>query len=250
MYPASWCCPPLIWADNPLFTNPVNEFQTQGRTTNTYNLSDDAAWQHGRHYVQFGFHYQHIGVEYYDRSGGDPDLHPGHGFRPASRWRGAISQESPAPTWRLPTLCWRRSGGYVDRYDETFNVTSRNSGYVSNAPFLRHFLSNDYSFYVQDKWRADRRVTDSHRGCATIARRGGRARFAGTCALYCRPEVRLETPALQRHARFRREPRPGSPWYQPREEGILLQNIGFAWDVFGNGKRTALRGGYSISYVE
>ena len=50
-----------------LFTDPVNEFQAQGRTTNTYNLSDDAAWQHGRHYVQFGFHFQHIGVESYDR---------------------------------------------------------------------------------------------------------------------------------------------------------------------------------------
>ena len=29
----------------------------------------------------------------------------------------------------------------------------------ANAPFLRHFLSNDYSFYVQDKWKVLPRLT-------------------------------------------------------------------------------------------
>ncbi len=34
-----------------------------------------------------------------------------------------------------------------------------NSGFVANAPFLRHFLSNDYAFYVQDKWKLLPRLT-------------------------------------------------------------------------------------------
>ena len=50
-------------------------------------------------------------------------------------------------------------GGYIDGYSQTFNVTSRNSGYVTKAPFLRHFLDNDYSFYVQDKWKVMPRLT-------------------------------------------------------------------------------------------
>ncbi len=146
----------------------MNEFQPQGRTTNTYELSDDAAWQHGRHYVQFGFHCQHIGVESYDRGGRDSHLQPGDGLGPAgadpARPRRDFDADLATANALLATL-----GGYMDGYSQTFNVTSRKSGYVSNAPFLRHFLSNDYSFYVQDKWKVLPRLTLTW-ACATSCR--------------------------------------------------------------------------------
>jgi hypothetical protein len=91
-------------------------------------------------------------VESYDAAGVIPtySLAMGSG-QPALARRdlpGVSSTDLATANALLATL-----GGYVDGYSQTFNVTSRSSGYVANAPFLRHFLSNDYSFYAQDKWK-------------------------------------------------------------------------------------------------
>ena len=52
-----------------LYNDPVNEFMPQGRTTNTYSIGDDASYQHGNHFIQFGFHGQQVRVRYYDDTG-------------------------------------------------------------------------------------------------------------------------------------------------------------------------------------
>jgi hypothetical protein len=226
-----------------LFTSPVNQFQTQGRTTNTYNLADDAAWQHGRHYVQFGFHFQHIGVESYDEAGVIPSysLAMGSG-QPALVRRdlpGVSSTDLATANALLATL-----GGYIDGYSQTLNVTSRNSGYVNKAPFLRHFFSNDYSFYVQDKWKLLPRLT------VTL---GLRYQLPGVVderdSLELSPVLvgNEQNTLLSNSTLNFAGASAGRPWYN-REKKDFAPNIGFAWDMFGDGK-TAIRGGYSMSYV-
>ena len=225
------------------FNNPVNTFQTQGRTTNTYNLSDDAAWQHGRHYVQFGFQFQHIGVEYYDVNGVTPvySLGMGSGQTPLKRSEltGISTSDLAGANALLATL-----GGYLDGYSETFNVTSPKSGYVNNAPFLRHFYSNDYAFYVQDKWKVLPRLT------LTLG-----LRYMLPGVVDERDSLEL-APVLQGTAQSTLLSNAtldfagksvGRPWYN-RETKEFAPNFGFAWDIFGDGK-TAFRGGYSMSYV-
>jgi len=226
------------------FADPVNEFMPQGRNTDTYVLSDDAAYQRGRHYIQFGFHGQQVKVRSYDDAGVVPvySLGMGSGQTPLStRNLAGISSGAlgTANGW-LATL-----GGYLDGYGQTFNVTSRTSGFVPGAPFLRHFRMNQYALYATDKWKLMSRLTVTY---------GLR---------YTLPGVVDETNSLELQPVFQGgavetllNPNTtldftggsyGRPWYHS-DKMDFGPNVGVAWDVSGNGK-TAVRASYSIFYV-
>src|SRR5204862_3647357 len=106
-----------------LFTNPVNEFMTQGRNTDTYSFSDDAAYQRGRHYIQFGFNAKNIRVRSYDVAGTVPTyaLGLGQGHQDVALARnnlpGVSSTDLATANALLATL-----GGYLSSDGQTFNV--------------------------------------------------------------------------------------------------------------------------------
>ena len=141
-----------------LFSNPVNEFQPQGRNSNTYALSDDAAYQRGRHFIQFGFHGQQVRIKSFDANGVVPTYSLGMGFgQPALVPRELPGISNSALNQANALLA--SLGGYVDGFSQTLNVTSRTSGFVSGAAYLRHLRIADYDFYVQDTWKLSRRLT-------------------------------------------------------------------------------------------
>jgi len=226
-----------------LFSDPVNEFQPQGRTTNTYNFADDAAWQHGRHFVQFGFQTEQVRVNSYDASGVTPTFSLGMGAgQPALSRRdlpGVSSTDLATANQLLATL-----GGYLDGYSQTFNVASRTSGFVDGQRFVRNFLLNEYALYAQDKWKLLPRLT------VTL---GLRWQLPGVAderdSLELSPVVQgsaVQTLLSDATLDFTGASA-GRRWYR-RDFKEFAPNIGFAWDVFGNG-RTAVRGGYSINWV-
>jgi hypothetical protein len=226
-----------------LFSDPVNEFLPQGRRTNTFVVSDDAAYQHSRHYIQFGFHAQKVLVQSYDAAGTIPSysLAMGSGQPALSRSNlpGASSSDIATANALLATL-----GGYIDGYSQNFNITSRTSGYVSGAPYLHHLQMGDYSFYGQDKWKVAPRLT------LTLGLRWeipGVANERDSLDLAPVLTGSAEQTLLSNATLNFVGSSVGRPWYN-RHWRNFSPNAGLAWDVFGDGK-TALRGGYAISRV-
>jgi len=225
------------------FSDPVNEFQPQGRDTNTYAVSDAANWQHGRHNVQFGFDIQDIRVRTYDASG----VIPSYSLAMGSGQPALKQSELPGVTvndYFTAQALLAALGGYIDGYSQTFNVTSRTSGYVPAAAFLRNFILNNYAPYVQDNWKVAPRLS------LTL---GLRWEIPGVVdeadSLELQPvftgsavQTLLSNATLDFAGGG-----VGRPYYK-RAWHEFAPNIGFAWDVSGNGK-TAVRGGYTISYV-
>jgi hypothetical protein len=225
------------------FSDPVNEFMPQGRNTNTYTISDDAGYQRGNHFIQFGFHGQRVYVRSYNDSGVIPTYNLAMGLgQPALQPRelpGIDINDLFNADALLATL-----GGYLDGYSQTFNVTSRSSGFVPGAPFLRHFRMPNYAFYAQDKWKLSPRLTVTA---------GLRYELPGVVderdSLELAPVVQggaVSTLLSNATLNFAGASA-GNAWYhRPYKE--FAPNLGLAWSPFRDGK-TVVRGAYSIFYV-
>ncbi|HEX3745363.1 MAG TPA: TonB-dependent receptor [Bryobacteraceae bacterium] len=227
------------------FSDPVNEFQPQGRTTNTYTLGDDAAWQHGRHNVQFGYHQQDVRVLSFNAAGVVPVYALGMGSGQAAYTLGAgnlpgITQNDLAnANALLATL-----GGFLDGDSQTFNVTSRTSGFVPGADYYRNFIQNEYALYAMDNWKVAPRLS------LTFGLRWlipGVADEANSLELLPDMSGGAQATLLSNASLNFAGGSVGHPWYR-RDWHALAPTFGLAWDVFGDGK-TAIRGGYSVSYV-
>ena len=222
-------------------------FAPQGRFTNTYVLQDNASWIRGNHTVSFGYQQQNIRVKSYDNNGGV--LAPIYtlGFGPSNPnglstvpgLPDASANDVATANNLLTTLA-----GIISGYSQTYNVTSRTSGFVPSAPNVRNFQYDTYSGYISDKWKVRPRFT-----LTAGLRYDYYTAFNEANSLYLTPEITngnyistiLSNAALNFGGNSA-----GRPYYNPSKKNFA-PSLGFAWDVFGDGK-TAVRGGYSLSY--
>ena len=235
---------PNYFVTGTIYTNPVTVLRTQGRNTDTYNFADNASYVRGRHTFQIGFQLQRDPIEQFNDAGITPSYALGigtgnQGLTPA-QLPGASATDQAAANSLLATLA-----GFVTSSTQTFNVTSRTSGYVNGATNLRHDTFNNYAIYGTDSWKVLRRLT------LTL---GLRWDYLTTVderdALALLPILQNNNPIqtlLSNGTLDFAGSAVGRPWYKS-DKNNFAPNVGIAWDIFGTGK-TAFRAGYAISYV-
>lgn len=245
-------------------------FQSQGRDTQVWQISDNVAWSKGSHLIRFGGDYQRIFADTFNDAGINQFIFLG---TPAHNSGGIADASFP-----FSLASNRASGrgifanlvGNLSSSSATVNVTDPTSGFVPGATRQRQFLQKDLALYVQDQWRARSNLTLNF---------GLRWDFMGVPTIPNGLAIQLTD---HRHifgisgygnlfnpnAPAGAAPAIGTLDFISGDSGRELYNddwnnfapfFGFAWSpdfsgglgkiIFGGAGKSSIRGGYSISYL-
>lgn len=245
-------------------------FQSQGRDTQVWQVSDNVSWSKGRHLIRFGGDFQRIFADTTNDAGINPFITLG---TPAHN-NGGIEDTS----FPFSTAANRSSGrgvfanitGNLSSASATLNVVDPTSGFVPGATRQRQFLQKDLALYIQDQWRARSNLTLNF---------GLRWDYMGVPTIPNGLAIQLTDPRhifgvsgfgnlFNPNAPAGAAPAVGTLDFVSGDTGKELHNedwnnfapfFGFAWSpnfergfgrlLFGGPNKSSIRGGYSISYL-
>jgi hypothetical protein len=248
-----WQFPTSLYTTALGLTNPISgstfnangtAFQAQGRYTNTYQIADTANLMWGAHQIQMGGSWQRNHVNPYNYAGQFPQV--SFGFSSAApstlaltnaHFPGGIAAAELANANALAS--WL--SGTISGVAQTFQVRDQNSGFVGGIPSNENYTLDNIAAYFQDNWRWKPNFTvraglkweyysplkeDDNLGFLPV--------LAGSF------QQSMVNPATQ--VTF-----VNGEFYN-KDLNNFGPTVGFNWDVTRDG-RTAVRGGYSLTFV-
>lgn len=150
----------------PTLVSFTTTFRDQGRSVSTVNAQDTMTWLTGNHSFRFGAQYQRVFISAYNDAGNKPSYTFGLSSTGGPVLQSAVLQAaagSPTPLSATQQGTARNLfallGGVIASGQQTFNVTSQTSGFVSGATNLRQFKYWMLAPYVLDQWRVKPNLT-------------------------------------------------------------------------------------------
>jgi carboxypeptidase family protein/TonB-dependent receptor-like protein len=231
--------------DPDFITNPVDNFLPQGRLVENYEVIDNANWVKGSHQVRFGGNYRRVYLEPFNAAGTLPLYTLGFNdtSNPNPLSAGLFPGRISANDLTLAGNILAVLAAPIGQATQTFNATSRTSGFVQGATQRQRFQYNGVGLYAGDTWRARRNLTVNAglrwEYLSTPTEKRGLALLPRTRGL----EALSDPNAVIDFAGSGT----GRPFFN-EDYNNFAPSVSIAWDPFGDGK-TSIRAGYSISYV-
>jgi hypothetical protein len=226
------------------FTTPWVYWGGTERHPEHFQIKDNFSWQRGSHAWRFGADIRLYRFNNRRDVGSNPQgsgitVFPGvfftSGVVPFTGTASSTAVANSTDRTRLQGM-FNELLGIVAQMDQI--MYSSGKQYSPGNGLVMYQRQREYSFYAQDDWRISPRLT---------LNLGIRYEVFGVPFDAGGLQVVPDRPLDQGPVTFLKAgPGTGRQWYK-RDPNDLAPAVGFAWDPWGNGK-TAIRGGYRISY--